>query len=630
MPVGDHFYTTSAAERDNAIAFYGYVPEGIACFVYPLVGGDGAAELFRLYNPGNGDHFYALSTTERDTAVASGYLSEGIGCLAYAMPQSGTVPFFRLYNPGNGDHFYTTSTTEVNSAIAGGYVSEGTACHVYSGPGSQRTELFRLYNPGNGDHFYTTSAAERDSAAASGYVVEGAACYVPTTLPDSPPVFGTIPLFRLYNPGNGDHFYTTSAAERDTAAGGGYSIEGVACYVFGSATEGTTPLFRLYNPGNGDHFYTISAAERDSAVSGGYVSEGAACWVFAGSRVRTTPFFRLYRPVEIQKRIRIHFKMLTAPATFTTDAMLLSMRGVYNTAGIRVDLASVERLSLPDLADLELNIGGYNVEGTACFVPSASGAGTVSLFRLYNPGNGDHFYTTSAAERDSAITVGYVSEGVACLVFGAAAAGRIPLFRLYNPGNGDHFYTISAAERDSAINGGYISEGTACWVFPAMVAGSVPLFRMYNPGNGDHFYTTSAAEVNAAGIGCVGGQVSPEQVLLFGNRTNVQDSDITIYFIRTTSPPLNGCASHPEGQPGAVVTQMASMWTLAHEVGHVLGLNHISGEHQGCPAANPQCCSTPDSTRLMTGCGTGLITSTPTLSAVEITTMLLSSYVLDL
>jgi len=30
-----HFYTTSAAERDNAVSQYGYVYEGIACYVLP-------------------------------------------------------------------------------------------------------------------------------------------------------------------------------------------------------------------------------------------------------------------------------------------------------------------------------------------------------------------------------------------------------------------------------------------------------------------------------------------------------------------------------------------------------------------------------------------------------------------
>jgi hypothetical protein len=32
---GDHFYTTSAAERDNAVAKLGYLNEGVACHVYP-------------------------------------------------------------------------------------------------------------------------------------------------------------------------------------------------------------------------------------------------------------------------------------------------------------------------------------------------------------------------------------------------------------------------------------------------------------------------------------------------------------------------------------------------------------------------------------------------------------------
>ncbi len=31
---GDHLYTTSVAERDNAVAKYGYVDEGVACHVY--------------------------------------------------------------------------------------------------------------------------------------------------------------------------------------------------------------------------------------------------------------------------------------------------------------------------------------------------------------------------------------------------------------------------------------------------------------------------------------------------------------------------------------------------------------------------------------------------------------------
>jgi hypothetical protein len=109
---------------------------------------------------------------------------------------------------------------------------------------------------------------------------------------------------------------------------------------------------------------------------------------------------------------------------------------------------------------------GSNVSGFDA-IDSKTRADATLLFRLLG-GNGDHFYTTSSAERDNAVAnLGYVSEGVACEVFPAPQAGTTPLFRLLG-GNGDHFYTTSAAERDNAVaNLGYVSEGVACEVFPA-------------------------------------------------------------------------------------------------------------------------------------------------------------------
>jgi hypothetical protein len=143
-----------------------------------------------------------------------------------------------------------------------------------------------------------------------------------------------------------------------------------------------------------------------------------------------------------------------------------------------------------------------------------------------------------------------------------------------------------------------------------------------------NFNTLNVLDVGA----CQAGAPSTEQIQLFQNQNNVaadqRGNEIVVYFVQSvtaTAGPnpgaLNGCASFPNGQPGAVVSQIASQWTLAHEVGHVLGLNHISGEHQGCPASNPQCCSTPDFTRLMTGCSTSNITGTPTFDQNEINTM---------
>jgi uncharacterized protein with LGFP repeats len=108
--------------------------------------------------------------------------------------------------------------------------------------------------------------------------------------------------------------------------------------------------------------------------------------------------------------------------------------------------------------------------------------------------------------------------------------------------------------------------------------------------------------------GCTMGSVTAEQIQLFGNRNNVTGTDVVAYFVRSTQPPFNGCAAFPTGRPGAAVASGASAWTLAHEIGHVLGLPHVN-----------------DSNRLMTGGGTDNITNPPPdIIASESTTMLAS------
>jgi hypothetical protein len=104
---------------------------------------------------------------------------------------------------------------------------------------------------------------------------------------------------------------------------------------------------------------------------------------------------------------------------------------------------------------------------------------------------------------------------------------------------------------------------------------------------------------------CTMGNTTAAQNQLFANRNNAGANDICVYLVRSTVPPLNGCAAFPQGRPSAVVTSVASPWTMGHECGHVLGLQHV----------------TPTD-RLMTGGGTWNITNPPPdLIPSEVATM---------
>lgn len=108
---------------------------------------------------------------------------------------------------------------------------------------------------------------------------------------------------------------------------------------------------------------------------------------------------------------------------------------------------------------------------------------------------------------------------------------------------------------------------------------------------------------------CIAGVVTEEQAELFAYRGGAAPNDICIYFVRSTVQAYSGCASHPPGRPSAIVAG-ASRWTLAHEVGHVLGLRHVD-----------------DRTRLMTGGGTSAITiSPPRLAPSEVATLRASPF----
>lgn len=119
-----------------------------------------------------------------------------------------------------------------------------------------------------------------------------------------------------------------------------------------------------------------------------------------------------------------------------------------------------------------------------------SPSGAVSMYRLYNPNSGEHFYTASAPERDAVARAGWRYEGVGWY---APFTSHTPVYRLYNPNAGDHFYTVNSHERDSLKAAGWRYEGIG-W-YSADSSGQA-VYREYNPNAvaGSHNYTVNASE----------------------------------------------------------------------------------------------------------------------------------------
>ena len=115
---------------------------------------------------------------------------------------------------------------------------------------------------------------------------------------------------------------------------------------------------------------------------------------------------------------------------------------------------------------------------------------TVTMYRIYNPNSGEHFYTSNTTEVANLVAAGWANEGLA---WKAPEKSSIPVYRLYNENAGDHHYTMSTAERDSLVSAGWKYEGIG-WYSDENKG--VALYRLYNPNAvaGSHHYTTSAAE----------------------------------------------------------------------------------------------------------------------------------------
>lgn len=124
--------------------------------------------------------------------------------------------------------------------------------------------MFRMYDPNCGEHFYTGSTQERFNLLNAGWNYEDVGFNFPAS---------GKPVYRLYHRATGEHLYTMNETEKSALVSNGWQLEGVA---FNSAKDTEVAQYRLHNPNasRGAYHFTGSAEERDNLISLGWEDQG--------------------------------------------------------------------------------------------------------------------------------------------------------------------------------------------------------------------------------------------------------------------------------------------------------------------------------------------------------------------
>lgn len=328
---------------------------------------------------------YIYTPYQPNQAALNNLLGTGDGCSAY-----GNRNFWRLYN-----EWFGTTLADCDLVDMAGRVQ-------------------RLFNPQTNDYLYTTNNIESCLAQTMyGYVADDFVFNV------TPPESGGVAVYRLSTP-SGRHFYTTSLSEKNSlVVNAGFYYEGVGFTAKNTPATGYTPVYRMAPRGNSSHFYTASAAEKNDLASKGYVNEGITFYTQAGSEANM-PVYRLLAP---------------------------SGGHFYTTS-------SAEKANA-------ISSLGYKDEGTSFVGRSSYTAETIPVYRLMSWPY--HKFTPSLAEREKMLVRGYKNESIS---FYQPSSGSKPVYRLYRHQDGDHLLTTSAYERDLAISrNGYVYEGVTFYSY---------------------------------------------------------------------------------------------------------------------------------------------------------------------
>ncbi len=194
-----------------------------------------------------------------------------------------------------------------------------------------------------------------------------------------------------------------------------------------------------------DHFYTTSSSEKDNAVKLNYIDERIEGYVFSPDALRPPETACL-------KPLLCYWNSVTKKHFYTS---------AWGELGVLKNNWVYERFE------------GYVAATSDCYAPGAQ-----PLYRLWSDSSQKHFYTASLDEANRAVAqsgfkrerdVGYILRDADSRYHTA------PLYQLYKASTKDHFYTITATERDSAVSvSQYENEGIVAYVFGSKALTSPP------------------------------------------------------------------------------------------------------------------------------------------------------------
>ena len=169
------------------------------------------------------------------------------------------------------------------------------------------------------------------------------------------------------------------------------------------------------------------------------------------------------------------------------DAALKAARTLDATEPTAADLANTS---------FQLEITGADnttaIHTLRFTAPGVVPAGSVAVYRLYNPYTYEHFYVTSETEKSVLLGGGWNDEKVAWY----APESGTGVYRLFNPYTDEHYYTTNKGEADGLVDLGWRWDNDANPVFYSLESGGYGIYQLFNPyeTKNTHFWTAGEEE----------------------------------------------------------------------------------------------------------------------------------------